>query len=132
MGFPAPDLLWRCLVCWGFQGALKRGMDWFNKPRPRGPIKWTELLAIAVITPPFVAWLIGPSVVKHYWARDAKERVDRLGYQWAGINVQEIPCRKWTEFDFGYSVDYRFTPNENLKRGYLCRRIGDKDWTWHP
>ncbi len=87
---------------------------------------WCAVLA----TPLVAAALIAPPIIQQNWMKDAQAKVKLLGYVAAEINVQEIPCHGWT--DFGYSVDYQTVYGEKPKRGYLCRKFGAEEWTWHP
>jgi hypothetical protein len=93
------------------------------------PSPLTVAIFLAIFTPPFMYWLIGPSVVGDYWTKDARARVVQLGDANAAINV-ELPCRGWSTF--GFSVDYQLV-QARPRRGYLCRKFGgDADWTWYP
>lgn len=105
------------------------------------PVPWTErddreariaLWVAAIAAPFFVAWLVGPKLLQDEWWKPARAQVAQLGYHWAAINVQEIPCHSWLSFDYGYSVEYQRYKGETFRRGYLCRKFGDDKWTWHP
>lgn len=90
------------------------------------------LWIVGLIFPFFVAWLIGPKLLQDKWWTPAKAHLPQLGYYWAALNVQQIPCSGWFSFDYGYSVDYQREKGEKIRRGYLCRKIGNDKWTWYP